>query len=144
MGHMTARFVIQEHQARTHHFDFRLEKDGVLKSWAVPKGVPEAPGIRRLAIQVEDHPLEYGGFEGTIPSGQYGAGTVRIWDSGTYDLHEWTGDRIVFTLHGNHLRGTYSLLRFKGENGWLLMKHRKPGYRSPALRSTPEQEGLPG
>lgn len=121
---MSLRFVIQEHQARTHHFDFRLEKEGVLKSWAVPKGVPDEPGTKRLAIQVDDHALEYGGFEGTIPAGEYGAGTVRIWDRGHYDLHEWTHDKIVFTLHGERLEGTYSLVRFKGRgaNNWLLLR----------------------
>jgi bifunctional non-homologous end joining protein LigD len=121
---MSHHFVIQEHQARTHHFDFRLEKDGVLKSWAVPKGVPESPGVKRLAIEVEDHALEYGGFEGTIPAGEYGAGTVRIWDEGDYDLHEWASDKIVFTLHGMRLQGGYSLVRFKrgGEREWLLIK----------------------
>jgi bifunctional non-homologous end joining protein LigD len=124
---MNTRFVIQEHQARTHHFDFRLEKDGVLKSWAVPKGVPEEPGTKRLAIQVEDHPLEYGGFEGAIPAGQYGAGTVRIWDRGTCDLKEWTPDKIVFTLHGARFEGNYSLVRFKkgGEHDWLLIKRKE-------------------
>jgi bifunctional non-homologous end joining protein LigD len=123
---MSPRFVIQEHQARTHHFDFRLEKDGVLKSWAVPKGLPEEPGTKRLAIQVEDHPLEYGSFEGTIPSGQYGAGTVSIWDAGRYECQEWEPEKIVFTLHGRRLAGRYSLVRFPGggENSWLLMKQR--------------------
>jgi bifunctional non-homologous end joining protein LigD len=124
---MTQTFVVHEHHARTHHFDFRLEKDGVLKSWAVPKGVPEESGVKRLAIQVEDHALEYGDFEGTIPAGEYGAGRVRIWDSGTYDLHDWTPDKIVFTLHGARLGGNYSLVRFKkgGEHGWLLMKRKQ-------------------
>ena len=75
----SARFVIQEHQARTHHFDFRLEKDGVFKSWAVPKGIPQEAGVRILAIQVDDHELPFGDFEGKIPAGQYGAGTVVIW-----------------------------------------------------------------
>ena len=121
---MSLRFVIQEHQARTHHFDFRLERDGVLKSWAVPKGIPESPGVKRLAIQVEDHAPEYGGFEGTIPGGKYGAGTVRIWDEGYYEPHEWTQDKIVFTLHGLRLEDNYSLVRFKGgsERDWLLIK----------------------
>ena len=138
---MSARFVIQEHQARTHHFDFRLEKDGVLKSWAVPKGVPEEPGTKRLAIQVDDHPLEYGCFEGTIPAGQYGAGTVSIWDCGHYEVHEWELDKIVFTLHGGRLDGTYSLVRFKGggESSWLLMKQRmeRSAVRRRAVRSWP-------
>jgi bifunctional non-homologous end joining protein LigD len=122
------RFVVQRHQARTLHYDFRLEREGVLKSWAVPKGVPEEPGIRRLAIQVEDHSLEYGDFEGTIPAGQYGAGTVEIWDRGTYDLHEWSEERIEFTLHGGRLHGRYRLFRFrrKGEREWLLVKTPEP------------------
>lgn len=82
------RFVIQEHSARTLHFDFRLERDGVFKSWAIPKGLPERQGVRRLAIRVADHTLAFGDFEGTIPEGEYGAGNVEIWDRGTYELHE--------------------------------------------------------
>ncbi|HLN32243.1 MAG TPA: DNA polymerase ligase N-terminal domain-containing protein [Gemmataceae bacterium] len=123
---MYGQFVIQKHRARTLHYDFRLEKDGVLKSWAVPKGVPEEEGVKHLAIQVGDHPLEYADFEGTIPKGEYGAGTVETWDRGTYDLHEWTNDVIVFTLHGQRLEGTYNLIRFRrsGANAWLLLKHR--------------------
>jgi bifunctional non-homologous end joining protein LigD len=81
-------FVIQKHEARTLHYDLRLEKDGVFKSWAVPKGLPEQAGIRRLAVQVEDHSLEFGDFEGEIPAGQYGAGTIEIWDRGSFELHE--------------------------------------------------------
>ena len=120
------RFVVQEHHARTHHFDFRLEKDGVFKSWVVPKGIPEKPGLRRLAVQVPDHQLEFGEFEGEIPIGDYGAGTVSIWDHGTYELHEWLDDRIVFFLCGQRLHGKYSLIRFQrgGVRDWLLFKRK--------------------
>jgi bifunctional non-homologous end joining protein LigD len=119
---MPPRFVVQEHHARTLHYDFRLEKDGVLKSWAVPKGIPQVVGVRRLAVQVPDHPLEWGAFEGTIPEGHYGAGA--IWDEGTYEPLEWTGDAIAFVLHGLRLHGTYSLVRFrnKGPRDWLLFR----------------------
>jgi bifunctional non-homologous end joining protein LigD len=121
------RFVIQKHHARTLHYDFRLEKDGVYKSWAVPKGVPEEVGPRRLAVQVSDHPLEWGSFEGTIPEGSYGAGTVEIWDQGTYDLQVWSDERIAFTLHGKRLEGSYSLVPFrnKGPRDWLLFRRRE-------------------
>ena len=120
------RFVVQKHQARTLHYDFRLEKDGVLKSWAVPKGVPEGPGIRQLAVQVEDHPLEWGEFEGEIETGKSGAGTVEIWDQGTYELHQWEEGAIVFSLHGKRLSGKYMLIPFrhKGERDWLLFKRK--------------------
>jgi bifunctional non-homologous end joining protein LigD len=118
------RFVIQKHEARTLHFDFRLERDGVFKSWAVPKGIPEISGVRRLAVQVENHNLEFGDFAGTIPPGQYGAGTIKIWDSGSYDLHEWTDDSIAFTLNGGRLNGRYRMIRFrhKGEREWLIWR----------------------
>jgi len=117
-------FVIQEHQARTHHFDFRLEKDGVFMSWAVPKGLPEEAGAKRLAIQVEDHDLSFGDFEGQISQGQYGAGEVRIWDKGSYDSDEWTDQRIAFTLHGAQASGRFNLIRFKRgkPNEWLIIK----------------------
>jgi bifunctional non-homologous end joining protein LigD len=97
---MRGRFIVQEHHARTLHYDFRLEKDGAFKSWAVPKGIPKAAGVRRLAVQVPDHLLEWGLFEGTIPEGQYGAGTVAIWDEGAYELLEWTDEAIAFVRHG--------------------------------------------
>ncbi|HJX23418.1 MAG TPA: non-homologous end-joining DNA ligase, partial [Candidatus Bathyarchaeia archaeon] len=118
-------FVVQEHHARRLHYDLRLERDGVLKSWAVPKGIPEA-GDKRLAIEVEDHPLEYANFEGTIPEGQYGAGTVKIWDKGSYDIKTWEEGKIEFTLKGTKLDGRYLLTRLKkaGEKGWLLLKAR--------------------
>jgi DNA ligase D-like protein (predicted 3'-phosphoesterase) len=106
-------FVVKEHWARSHHFDFRLEKDGVFKSWAVPKGLPEKPGLKRLAIQVEDHALELGQFHETIPEEEYGTGRIKVWDHGTYELEKWTADRIGFTLHGSRVSGPFSLIRFK-------------------------------
>ena len=117
------RFVVQEHWAKAHHFDFRLEMEGVLKSWAVPKGVPEKTGIKRLAISVEDHPIEYANFEGKIPKGLYGAGRVKIFDKGNYKLKEKTENRVIFTLKGKKLKGNYCLIKMKGrKNQWLLFK----------------------
>ena len=117
-------FVVQEHHSSHHHFDFRLEHEGVLASWAVPKGVPESPGEKRLAVRTEDHPLAYADFEGNIPEGEYGAGEVKIWDRGTFVLNTWEADRIEVVLHGNRLNGRYLLVRFKraGENDWLLFR----------------------
>jgi len=115
------RFVIQKHQATRLHYDFRLEMDNVLKSWAVPKEPPTQPGVRRLAVQVEDHALDYIDFEGTIPEGQYGAGTVEIWDKGTYTLKDRTEKMIEFTLNGSKLKGNYALIHFK-ENNWLFIR----------------------
>ena len=117
------RFVVQKHQASHLHYDFRLEMDGVLKSWAVPKGMPEMPGIRRLAVQVEDHPLDYIGFSGTIPEGQYGAGTVEIWDSGSYHLVKQDAKQIEFNLEGSKLSGGYVLVH-TDKNNWLLIKRK--------------------
>ncbi len=121
---MGKSFVVQEHHARRLHYDLRLEKDGVLKSWAVPKGPPEISGDRRLAVQVEDHPLEYGKFEGTIPEGQYGAGTVKIWDKGLYESIAWGEDKIEFIVKGEKMEGRYVLVKFRktGEKNWLLLK----------------------
>lgn len=117
-------FVIQEHHARRLHYDFRLERDGVLKSWAVPKGIPESTNEKRLAVETEDHPIEYAKFEGNIPEGQYGAGTVTIWDKGTYETKVWDEKMIEFTLNGKRLRGRYVLVRLKraGEKNWLMLK----------------------
>jgi len=119
-------FVVQEHHARRLHYDLRLEKDGVLKSWAVPKGLPTKSGEKRLAIEVEDHPLDYAKFEGTIPEGQYGAGTVKIWDRGSYELKVWDENKIEFMPKGERFDGRYVLARFKkaGEKQWLLFKAR--------------------
>ena len=115
--------MVQEHHARQLHWDFRLEMDGVLKSWAVPKTPPTKPGVRRLAVAVEDHELDYIDFEGTIPEGEYGAGSVEIWDRGTYEIESKKPEKLVFELHGERMRGRYTLVHFteKDEN-WLLFK----------------------
>ncbi|TRO43890.1 hypothetical protein E2P30_02415 [Candidatus Bathyarchaeota archaeon] len=117
-------FVVQEHHARRLHYDLRLEKDGVLKSWAVPRGIPESTNEKRLAVKTEDHPLEYADFEGDIPKGQYGAGTVKIWDKGVYKVKVWSEEILEFNLKGKKLRGRYILVRLKkaGEKDWLLLK----------------------
>jgi len=115
-------YVVQKHQARRLHYDLRLEMDGVLKSWAIPKEPPAESGVKRLAVEVEDHPVNYANFEGTIPEGQYGAGTVEIWDKGQYVLKERDEDKLVFEIKGNKLRGDYCLVRFKGKENWLFFK----------------------
>ena len=119
-----SRFVVQRHQARRLHYDFRLEMEGVLRSWAVPKGPPLEPGVRRLAVQVEDHPVSYIDFAGTIPEGEYGAGTVEIWDAGSYTLDRQEPDLLEIELNGEKLSGGYVLVHTDGKN-WLVMK-RKP------------------
>src|SRR6201992_1587175 len=111
-------FVIQEHHARRLHYDFRLERDGVLVSWAVPKNLPETTSVNHLAVHTEDHPLEYGSFEGSIPKGEYGAGKVVIWDSGTYDTEKFREDEVIVNLHGNRISGRYALIQTKGDQ-WL-------------------------
>jgi bifunctional non-homologous end joining protein LigD len=123
-GNVDKIFVVQEHHARRLHYDFRLERDGVLKSWAVPKGLPETPADKRLAVETEDHPIEYANFEGEIPEGQYGAGKVIIWDKGTYTEKVWTEKMIEFTLNGRRLHGRYAMVPLKkaGEKNWLLLK----------------------
>jgi DNA ligase D-like protein (predicted 3'-phosphoesterase) len=118
------RFVIQRHHATRLHYDFRLEMDDVLKSWAVPKEPQLEPGVKRLAVEVEDHELSYIDFEGSIPEGEYGAGTVEIWDKGTYTLKHRSKDKLVFTLHGQRLNGDYTLIRFKADKNWLLLKNK--------------------
>ena len=123
------RFVVHEHEARRHHFDVRLEIGGVLKSWAVPKGPSMDPSVKRLAVQVPDHRLSYGDFEGLIPEGQYGAGPVVIWDRGTFVAasDDPEGDlergKLSFTLRGRKLDGGFTLVRLKrGDGQWLLIK----------------------
>src|SRR4029453_15513834 len=121
-------FVVQRHDARALHYDFRLERDGVLLSWAVPKGVPLEMGQRHLAVHVGDHPLDYGGFEGEIPKGQYGAGTVEIWDSGTYELLEEKPDGgLTVRLDGKRLQGVWTLVPGRPwgrEKNWLILRKR--------------------
>jgi bifunctional non-homologous end joining protein LigD len=123
-------FVVQKHQARNLHYDFRLEANGVLKSWAVPKGPSLDPAVKRLAMAVEDHPMGYANFEGNIPEGQYGAGSVMVWDRGTYTPEDsdniaasLANGELNFILHGQKLRGSWVLVRTQN-NKWLLIKHR--------------------
>lgn len=137
------RFVIQKHDASRLHYDLRLEMDGVMKSWAVPKGPSADPSVKRLAMQVEDHPMDYNTFEGTIPAGEYGGGTVMLWDNGTYEIENPTQDdmnaaaqdeyergELKLNFHGKRIKGSYALVRTKGMGGssakpsWLLIKHR--------------------
>ncbi|MCK4905236.1 3'-phosphoesterase [bacterium] len=106
-------FVIQKHDASRLHYDFRLEKDGVLKSWAVPKEPPQEIGIKRLAVEVPDHPIDYANFEGEIPEGQYGAGLVEIWDKGYYIPSKFDSTEIIFELKGEKLKGIYCLIKLK-------------------------------
>ena len=116
-------YVIQEHHAKRLHWDLRFELDDVLKSWALPKPPPEKPGEKRLAISVDDHPLEYALFEGEIPSGNYGAGQVKIWDSGTFTLKENSKKKMILEIKGKKLKGNYCLLHFKPtEKNWLFFK----------------------
>lgn len=116
-------FVVQEHHASTHHWDFRLEHHGVLRSWAVPKGIPPDSEQDRLAIPTDDHALEFAEFEGTIPEGEYGAGSLSVWDIGTYRKLKWTTDEIVVVLAGRRLQGAFSLFQIKGGN-WLIHRMR--------------------
>ena len=121
------RFVVLEHHASHLHWDLRLEIDGVLKSWAVPKEPPSQPNIRRLAVEVEDHPLSYIDFEGVIEEGQYGAGAVKIWDRGTYSLESRKPEKLVFELRGGKLTGRYTLVRFTDNpKNWLFFKTKMP------------------
>ncbi len=134
------RFVVQEHKATQLHYDFRLELDGVLKSWAVPKGPSMNPKVKRLAMMVEDHPIDYMKFEGVIPKGNYGAGEVIVWDLGTYNYPEIKNQKenikllneglkkgdLKFFLNGEKLKGSFVLVKMKGyqKNSWLLIKHK--------------------
>jgi bifunctional non-homologous end joining protein LigD len=137
------RYVIQKHAARALHYDFRLEHDGVLLSWAVPKGPSENPADKRLAVQVEDHPLDYGNFEGTIPEGEYGGGTVMLWDRGRWladgDVDRSLRDgKLLFALDGERLKGLWALVRLRPREGdrrknWLLIKEKDEYVRTGKL-----------
>ena len=119
-----SRFVVQKHRASHLHYDFRLEAEGVLKSWAVPKGVPEQVGVKRLAVAVEDHPVEYINFSGQISEGEYGAGTVEIYDKGKWQALEGNLKKgsMKFSLAGKKLKGEYILVRLKDKKNWLIYK----------------------
>jgi bifunctional non-homologous end joining protein LigD len=130
------RFVVQEHHARRLHWDFRLERDGVLVSWAVPKGVPMDPKTNHLAVHVEDHPLDYIDFAGDIPAGNYGAGKVLIWDSGTYETEKWSDREVMVILHGKRVQGRYVLFRTNGEN-WMI--HRMDPPQDPERKPMPKR-----
>lgn len=135
LGHNNT-FVIQEHHARRLHYDFRLERDGVLVSWAVPKNLPDTPAVNHLAVHTEDHPLEYARFEGTIPKGEYGGGKVVIWDSGTYEAEKFrdSGDKggeVIVDLHGRRISGRYALIQTSGDQ-WLA--HRMKEQPTPRLQ----------
>lgn len=127
MNQRRLTYVIQKHEATRLHYDLRLEMDGVLKSWAIPKEPENRPGVRRLAIQVEDHPLEYADFEGIIPEGYYGAGRVEKWDFGDYELIKRTDRSFEVEIHGERLRGRFVLMKFEkaGENAWLFFKKKE-------------------
>src|SRR4051794_30391878 len=115
------RFVVQEHSARRLHWDLRLEHEGVAASWAIPNGIPEDPKENRKAVHTEDHPLEYLDWEGEIPKGEYGAGTMTIWDSGTYELEKWEAGKVMVEFHGERLQGRYALFRAgKAEKDWMI------------------------
>jgi bifunctional non-homologous end joining protein LigD len=126
-------FVIQEHHARRLHYDFRLERDGVLVSWAIPKNLPETPSVNHLAVHTEDHPLEYATFEGTIPKGEYGGGEVIVWDTGTYETEKFRDEgqrgEVIVVLHGEKVSGRYALIQTDGKN-WLA--HRTKEQPRPA------------
>ena len=137
-----ARYVVQEHHATRLHWDLRLEHDGVLASWAIPNGIPPDPSENRLAVHTEDHPLEYLEFEGEIPAGEYGAGTMRIWDRGTFELHKWEPRKVEVTFHGERLTGRYGLFPIgsspdaKGQD-WMI--HRMGPPADPDRRPMPER-----
>jgi bifunctional non-homologous end joining protein LigD len=131
-----ARFVVQEHNARNLHWDLRLEHDGTLASWALPRGIPEHPDENRLAVRTEDHPLEYLDFHGEIPKGEYGAGTMTIWDRGTYAAEKFRDDEVIATFHGERVQGRYALFRTR-ESDWMI--HRMDPPEDPAYEPMPRE-----
>jgi len=133
---MAPRFVVQEHHARRLHWDLRLERDGVGVSWAVPKGIPPDPKKNHLAVHVEDHPLEYFKFAGEIPKGEYGGGTVSIWDAGTYDTVKWSDREVMVEFHGDRLQGRYVLFQTRG-NDWMI--HRMDPPQDPDRKPMPDK-----
>jgi bifunctional non-homologous end joining protein LigD len=130
------RFVVHEHHARRLHWDLRLERDGVLVSWAVPKGIPPDPERNHLAVHTEDHPLEYLEFAGDIPAGQYGAGTMKIWDRGTYEMHKFRDREVMITFHGERLHGRYVLFQTRGDD-WMI--HRMDPPEDPDREPMPQR-----
>lgn len=133
------RFVVHEHHATSLHWDLRLERDGVLASWAVPKGIPPDPRTNHLAVRTEDHPIEYLGFHGDIPGGNYGAGQMTIWDTGTYEPYKWEDREVVATFHGRRVSGRYALFRTRG-NQWMI--HRMDPPADPDRRSFPGMDAF--
>jgi bifunctional non-homologous end joining protein LigD len=131
----TPRFVVQEHHARALHWDLRLERDGVLASWAVPKGIPRDPSRNHLAVQTEDHPMQYLTFAGDIPAGEYGAGSMHVWDTGTYDTHKWSDREVMVTFHGERITGRYVLFRTRDKQ-WMI--HRMDPPDDAELASAPD------
>jgi bifunctional non-homologous end joining protein LigD len=130
------RFVVQEHHARRLHWDLRLEHDGTLASWALPRGIPQHPSENRLAVHTEDHPLEYLEFEGEIPKGEYGAGTMTVWDRGTFEAEKFRENEVIATFHGERLRGRYALFQTRGQD-WLL--HRMDPPEDPDYEPMPDR-----
>lgn len=137
------RFVIQEHHARSLHWDLRLERDGVLASWALPKGLPESPDQNHLAVHTEDHPLEYATFEGEIPKGEYGGGQMTIWDHGVYDAEKWTDKEVKFVLHGTRASGDFVLFQTKDRN-WMIHRHGASTRTDPLPTSVHPMLAVPG
>jgi bifunctional non-homologous end joining protein LigD len=146
----TPIFVVHKHRASRLHYDFRLEHGGVLKSWAVPKGPSPDPSVKRLALAVEDHPLEYAGFEGVIPEGQYGGGTVMVWDTGAWRPEVESVDQALrdgelkFELRGRKLKGAWVLVRTGRDRAWLLIKHRDEQASNEDLTRTRPESALTG